>query len=67
LGLGVRLTTSPCKKKFVENLQKKTILEEAKAYLYSCGATDDDDDDDDDDNDNYHLKTNFLFISIGIL
>jgi hypothetical protein len=29
--LGVRLTTSPCKKKFVENLLRKEILEEAKA------------------------------------
>jgi hypothetical protein len=44
----VRLTTSPCKKKFVENLlRKKKILEEAKAHLQGCGATDDDDDDDD--------------------
>jgi hypothetical protein len=29
--LGVRLTTSPCKKKFIENLLRKKILEEAKA------------------------------------
>jgi hypothetical protein len=34
----VRLTTSPCKKKFVENL-----LEDDKAHLQGCGAIDDDD------------------------
>jgi hypothetical protein len=37
----VRLTTLPCKKEFLENLQRK-ILEEAKCYLYACDATDDD-------------------------
>jgi hypothetical protein len=42
----VRLT-SPCKKKFSENLLWKQILEEIKAHLWGCGATDDDDDDDD--------------------
>jgi hypothetical protein len=31
-GLGVRLTTSPCKKKFVKSLLKK-VLEEAKAHI----------------------------------
>jgi hypothetical protein len=45
LRVGSEAATSPCKKKFVENLLKK-ILKEAKA----CGATDDDDDDDDDFN-----------------
>jgi hypothetical protein len=33
--LGVRLTTSPCKKKFVENLLRKKILEEAKAHIWA--------------------------------
>jgi hypothetical protein len=32
-GLGVRLTTSPCKKKFFENLIK--IVEEAKAHIWA--------------------------------
>jgi hypothetical protein len=32
-GLGVRLITSPCKNKFVENLLKEKILEDAKAHL----------------------------------
>lgn len=35
-GLGVRLTTSPCENKIVENL-----LEEAHSNLQGCGATDD--------------------------
>jgi hypothetical protein len=39
--LGARLTTSPCKKKSVENVQ-----EEAWAHLQGCDVTDDDDDDD---------------------
>jgi hypothetical protein len=33
LGIGVRLTTLPCKKTFVENLLRKEILVEAKAHL----------------------------------
>jgi hypothetical protein len=41
--LGVRFTTSPCKKKFVENLLKKT-LEEAKAHIWAVAPHDDDDD-----------------------
>jgi hypothetical protein len=42
-GLGVRLTISPCKKKFVENFLGGKILEETKAHLLGCGAADDDD------------------------
>jgi hypothetical protein len=35
-GLGVKLTTSPCKKKFVENLlREKKILQEAKAHFWA--------------------------------
>jgi hypothetical protein len=34
-GLDMKLTTSPCKKKYVENLlRKKKILEEAKAHIW---------------------------------
>jgi hypothetical protein len=40
----VRLTTSHYKKIFAKSSREKT-LEEAKAYLHGCGATDDDDDD----------------------
>jgi hypothetical protein len=32
-GLDVRLTTSPCNKKFVDNLLRKKILKGAKAHL----------------------------------
>jgi hypothetical protein len=30
----MKLTTSPCKKKYVENLLRKKILEEAKARIW---------------------------------
>jgi hypothetical protein len=43
----VRLTTSPFKNKFIENLLIKKILEEAKAHLLGCGAIHEDDDNDD--------------------
>jgi hypothetical protein len=33
--LGVRLTTSPCKKKIVENLLRKKILEEVEAHIWA--------------------------------
>jgi hypothetical protein len=38
----VKLTTSPCKKKFIENLLRKKILDEAKTHLYGCRTSDDD-------------------------
>jgi hypothetical protein len=42
--LGVRLTTSSCKNKFVENLLRKKNLRRGSM---GCGATDGGDDDDD--------------------
>jgi hypothetical protein len=33
--LDVRLTTFPCKNKFVENVVRKNILEEAKAHFWA--------------------------------
>jgi hypothetical protein len=33
--LGVRLTTSLCRKRFVENLLREKILEEAKAHFWA--------------------------------
>jgi hypothetical protein len=41
----VRLTTSSCKKKFVENLLRKKNARRGQGSM-GCGATDDDDDDD---------------------
>jgi hypothetical protein len=38
----VRLTTSSCKKKFVENLLRKTNLRKGQSSM-GCGATDVDD------------------------
>jgi hypothetical protein len=39
--LDVRLTTSPCKKKFVENLSREKNARRGKGSM-GCGATDDD-------------------------
>jgi hypothetical protein len=39
----VRLTTSPCKNKFVENLLKKKYPRRGQGSYLGCGACDDDD------------------------
>jgi hypothetical protein len=41
--LGVRLTTSSCKKKFVENLLREKNARRGQGSM-GCGVTDDDDD-----------------------
>jgi hypothetical protein len=45
-GLCMRLTTSPCKKKFVENRVRKKNLRRGQGSYLGCGATDCDDVDD---------------------
>jgi hypothetical protein len=42
--MGVRLTTSSCKNKFVENLLREKNARRGQGSM-GCGATDDDDDD----------------------